>query len=579
MCPKQRMLTKEELENLSQLFLSVDERNLEVAFELMKQGDLAKHFISELFAVHKMDVKLYSRKAKELLETISTTIQGLPAALKGRAYLDSSASSSNIKKYAKLCPSIDPDKLALAIYNKYDSGFQYLFSEFSEEALKPILNSKIESGVLKLSRKTITKIPKALLGYATLEVLELPYNQVKSLPTAIHQLKALKKLNLRSNQVKKIHKNIGKLKHLEILELESNKLESLPDKLADLTSLKELSLGYNSFEEFPLVITEIPNLEKLAIGAMMDYYANVDKIPAAFFNLKTNRLIELTLREPTDSNSQRPWKNLPIITRITGTYEDPISTKPLDIARRAFDQNKEGMAFLLKHGTEADKLKVYNYILQNKMTSEKYARYLSLILKEAPVEWKKKALSFYIRNEVLFFDKKIKLDGLPPELAAFSITEMEWVGKFSEITAVKNFWDFLEYVPSIERIVIGKDVNAGFSEKHQVNIPIVLPKLKTFRLGALYLDWTIFLSQVDKLPVLEDLKLHTSYFLNTVDEIADIFKQLVPLQSLKHLKTIELGCFSIAKEAEISDEILQERIEAGLMELLPNCDATIHVGF
>ncbi|MBL4649675.1 MAG: leucine-rich repeat domain-containing protein [Aureispira sp.] len=572
------MLSKEELENLSQLLLSVNERNLEVAFELMKQGDLAKHFISELFAVHKMDVRVYSQKAKELLERISGTVQGLSAALKGRAYLDSSASSSNIKKYAKLCSSIDPDKLALAIYNKYDSGFQYLFSEFSEEALKPILNSKIENGVLKLSRKTITKIPKALLAYTKLEVLDLPYNQVKSLPTAIHQLKSLKKLNLRSNQVKKIHKNIGKLKHLEMLEVEWNKLESLPDELADLTSLKELRLGYNSFEEFPLVITKIPNLEKLAIGAMMDYYANVDKIPAAFFNLKTNRLIELTLREPTDSNSQRPWKNLPIITRITGTYEDPISTQPLDIARRAFDQNKEAITFLLKQGTEADKLKVYNYILQNKMTSEKHARYLSVILKEAPAELKKRALSFYIRNEVLFFDKEIKLEGLPAELATFSITEMEWVGRFSEITAVKSFWNFLEYVPSIERIVIAKDIHASFSEKHQVNIPIVLSKLKTFHLGDLYLDWSIFLSQVDKLPVLEDLKLHTNYFLNTEEEIEGIFKRLLPLQSLKHLKIIELGCFSMANQVGISDEILQERIEEGLMKLLPNCAVTIHVG-
>jgi hypothetical protein len=355
------MLTKEELHNLSQLFLSVDERNLEIAFELMKQGDLAKHFVSELFAVHKMDVRLYSRKAKDLLESISASVQGLPEALKGRAYLDSSASSKNIKKYAKLCPSIDPNKLALAIYNKYDSGFQYLFSEFSEEALQPILNSKIEHGVLKLWRKTITKIPKALLSHTTLEILDLSYNQVKSLPTGVHQLKSLKELNLRSNQVKKIHKNIGKLKDLEILDLEWNKVESLPDELADLESLKELRLGYNSFEEFPMVITKIPNLEKLAIGRMMDFYANVDEIPAAFFELKTDRLIELTLREPTDSNSRRPWGNLPVITRITGTYEDPISTKPLDIARRAFDQNKEAISFLLEHGTAEDKLKVEQY--------------------------------------------------------------------------------------------------------------------------------------------------------------------------------------------------------------------------
>lgn len=355
------MLTKEELHNLSQLFLSVDERNLEIAFELMKQGDLAKHFVSELFAVYKMDVRLYSRKAKDLLETVSANVQGLTEALKGRAYLDSSASSKNIKKYAKLCPSIDPNKLVLAIYNKYDSGFQYLFSEFSEEALTPILNSKIEDNVLKLWRKTITKIPKALLAYSTLEVLDLSYNQVKSLPTGIHQLKALRKLILYSNQVKKIHKNIGKLKDLEVLDLEWNKVESLPDELADLESLKELRLGYNSFEEFPMVITEIPNLEKLAIGRMMDFYTNVDEIPAAFFDLKTDRLIELTLREPTDSNSRRPWGNLPQITRVTGTYEDPISTKPLDLARRAFEQNKEAINFLLKHGTEEDKQRVEAY--------------------------------------------------------------------------------------------------------------------------------------------------------------------------------------------------------------------------
>jgi hypothetical protein len=573
------MLSKEELQNLSQLLLSVNELNLEIAFELMKQGDLAKHFISELFAIHKMDVKSYSHQAKALLEGVSADVKGLSEALKGRAYLDSSASSSNIKKYAKLCPSIDPDKLALAIYNKYDSGFQYLFSEFSEEDLRPILKSKIENKVLTLSRKTITKIPKALLAETTLEELNLPYNKVKSLPTGIDQLKSLKKLNLVSNEVKKIHKNIGKLQHLEVLDLAWNKIESLPDELADIESLKELSLGYNSFEEFPLVLTQIPNLEKLSIGRMMDYYAAADEIPVAFFNLKTDRLIELTLREPTDSNSQRPWKNLPIITRITGTYDDPISTKPLDIARRAFNQNKEGMLFLFEHGTDADKLTLYNYILQNKMTSERYAHYLDIILKEAPAEFKKRALSFYIRNEVLFFDKKIKLNALPPEIETFSIREMEWVGQFSEITNAKNFWNFLEYTPAIERIVIGEEVSAGFSEKHQINIPIVLPKLKVFFLGNLYLDWGIFLKNVDKLPALEELKLMSSYHLNKEEEIGAFFELLAPLQEMKQLKIIELGQFTINEELGISEEELEERLEAGLLKLLPNCDISIHVGF
>lgn len=572
------MLSKEELQNLSQLLLSADERNLEIAFELMKQDELAKHFVSELFAIYKMDVQVYSRVAKNLLEEISAKVEGLPEALKRRAYLNNSTSSSNIKKYAKLCPAIDSKKLALAIYNKYDSGFQYIFSEFSEEELKPILTSKITNNVLTLSRKTITKIPKALLAYTKLQELNLPYNQVKSLPTGIHQLKSLKKLDLRSNEVKKIHKNIGKLEHLEVLELAWNKITTLPDELANLTTLKELNLGYNSLEEFPVVITQIPNLEKLSIGRMMDYYANVDEIPAAFFNLKTDRLIELTLREPTDSNSQRPWKNLPIITRIIGTYEDPISTQPLDIARRAFDQNKEAMTFLLEHGTEADKLMLYNYILQNKMTSERYAHYLGIILKNAPVALKKKALSFYIRNEVLFFDKKTELDALPAELEAFSIREMEWVGQFSKITNAKTFWDFLKYTPSIERIVLGKEVSADFSEKHQVNVPVILPQLKIFCLGNLRLDWVSFMSSLDKLPALEELKLHTTCYLESVNEIEDIFVFFAPLQELKYLKKVELGRFSMSEKAEMSDEQLEEFIVAGFKKLLPSCATIIHVG-
>lgn len=563
------MLTKEELQNLSQLLLSVDERNLEIAFELLKQGDLAKNFVSELFAIYKMDVKSYSYAAKKLLEGISSSIKGLPAALKGRAYLNSSTSSSNIKKYAKLCPSIDPKKLAFAIYNKYNSGFQYLFSELTEEELKPILNSKIENNVLTLSRKTITKVPKALLAYDNLEEINWPYNQVKSLPTGIHQLKALRKLDLRSNEVKKIHKNIGKLDHLEVLELAWNKLESLPDELANLTSLKELSLGYNSFKEFPSVITQIPNLEKLSIGRMMDYYTDVSEIPAAFFDLRTERLIELTLREPTDSNSQKPWGNLPVITRITGTYDDPISTKPLDIARRAFDQNKEAIAFLLKEGTETDRLKVCDFILKDKMTSEKYAHYLDLILKDGSSEMKKRALSFYVRNEVLFFDKKIRLGALPSELESFSIKEMEWVGAFSEITNAQTFWDFLQYTPSIERLIIGDAVTS--TETQVINIPQVMPKLKVLKLGKMKLNAAALIDSLDKLPALEALQFEAYFFLRNLIEIDDVLKSLESLKVCSNLKELTIGSFYNSNKQELEDEVFTERLELGFKALLPNC--------
>lgn len=563
------MLSKEELQNLSQLLLSVDERNLEIAFELLKQGGLAEKFVSELFAVYKMDVKSYSYAAKQLLEGVSSTIKGLPEALKGRAYLNSSTSSSNIKKYTKLCPAIDPKKLALAIYNKYDSGFQYLFSELSEEELKPILDSKIEHNVLTLSRKTITKIPKALLAYEKLEEINWPYNQVKSLPTGIHQLKALRKLNLRSNEVKKLHKNIGKLKHLEVLELDWNKLESLPDELANLTSLKELRLGYNSFKEFPSVITQIPNLEKLSIGRMMDFYVDVSEIPATFFDLKTDRLIELTLREPTDSNSRKPWGNLPVITRITGTYEDPISTKPLDIARRAFDQNKEAMAFLLREGTAADKLKVYNFILQDKITSEKYAHHLGTILKDGPSEIKKRALSFYIRNEVLFFDKKIRLSVLPPELERFSITEMEWVGAFSEITNYQTFWDFLKYTPSIKRLIIGKDVTS--SETQEINLPVVMSKLTVLKFGRMKLNTTSLMNSLEKLPALEVLQFEAYFFLKSLAEVDDLLRTFAPLKSCSHLTELTIGSFYNSNKKELEDEALMERLESGFKALLPTC--------
>lgn len=574
------MLSKEELQNLSQLLLSVDERNLEIAFELIQQGNYIEYFVSELFAIYKMDVRTYSRIAKRLLDAVAERIVGLKEALRSRAYLDSRTSAKNIKNFAKICPSIEAKKMALAIYNKYDSGFQFLFSELPENELTPILKTKIEAAGLTLSRKTITKIPKALLKETYLKELNLSYNQIKSLPTGIHHLKSLRKLNLRSNEVKKIHKNIGKLEHLEVLELAWNKLEVLPDELANLTRLKELSLGYNSFKKFPTVITQIPNLEKLSIGRMMDYRANVDEIPSSFFNLKTNCLLELTLRDPTDSNSQCPWGNLPVITRITGTYDDPIRTTPLEIARRAFAQNKEGIRFILEHGTEEDKANVYNYVLKDRINSERYAVYLGLILKNAPPAVKRRALSFYIRNEVLFFDKKITLDVLPAELGDFSIRAMEWVGKFSEITNSTTFWNFLEYTPSIERIVIGKEIRAkGSDQKHQVRIPVLLPNLKVFRLGNLQLDWGFFFNNIDQLPQLEELEVHRVYYLNETKDIDGVFTLCAPLQELKHLKRLELGRFSINNQVGISEEVLKEKIELGFEKMLPNCNTIIHVGF
>ena len=398
------MYTKEELENLSKLLLSADEANLEIAFELIRQGGATKDLVTELFAIYKMDIRRYKREAKELLEGIAPNVAGLAEALKGRAYLDSTASSSNIKKYVKKCPSIDPKKLTLAIYNKYDSGYQYIFSNFSDDEIEPLVAPKIKGNKLDLVRKVISKIPKALSRFEDLEIIDFRYNAIGSLPTYIDKLKSLKELRLRSNNIKKVNKNIAKLKHLEVLDLCWNKVVSLPDELANMESLKELYLDYNSFKEFPEVVTKIPNLEKFSFTSMMDHYkVDLSAIPNCFFNMKTNRLIELTLKGPLDSNSSQIWGNIPFFTRITGTYDDPISTQPLDLARRAFDQNKEAKKFLIANGTLEDQNIVWEYMLSDLATFNKSKYYWGGIICPSTTRNDKKSTQLYHRKQSLRF--------------------------------------------------------------------------------------------------------------------------------------------------------------------------------
>lgn len=242
-------LSKKEIKNLSELLISADGDNVQVALEIIKgakEPNIEKMLATELYALYKIGVesKNDSRIYRTInwdhhreIETILKRIDDADVqnAVKSKlGVVVGFKMRANLKKLTTNT-ILDPKRIALIIFNKCNLGLDYLTAELEDDEIRPILLRFKKDNVFDISRKRLNKIPKVFFEFTDLEYVNFNNNLIKTIPKEIAKLTKLKYLDMSWSPLTKVNPAISKLKHLEILDLASTNLK--PDEQKKLNAL------------------------------------------------------------------------------------------------------------------------------------------------------------------------------------------------------------------------------------------------------------------------------------------------------------------------------------------------------
>lgn len=320
-------LSNEEIKNLSTLFLSKDDSNTELAFEIMDNHEFSKELLTEIFVVFKLTkTSKLKEKAKVLLTKHGST--DIQYAMNRKIEFNTEkAIKGNISKYVGFSNNeLDGLKFARALYNKYNLGFAYLMKEGDSNEIKNILKEHIQGKTFSLHNKGLTAMPKEFFEFTELEEINLRGNNLANINVKFKVFQNLKKLDISRNCLKKVHICLG-----------------------TLTQLEDLDLSHNLMEDFPEAIGNITNLKKLDISDMLNHNSNYNKVtvPDNFFKLKLNYL---GLDNDTINGNRHGFSTIPFFEKITAPKNETISLIPLNLAKQAFEQgDKSPVYYLLFH--------------------------------------------------------------------------------------------------------------------------------------------------------------------------------------------------------------------------------------
>lgn len=334
-------LTKAEIDNLSNLFLSVNDENTRLAFEIMDQEELPKNLITEIFAVYKLTTNEALRlKAQELLEKHGSS--KLQNAMKWRLKLNDDGSlygatektiAKNIDRYCDGKELIGR-KLAQAMFRKFGLGAHYLLNNVSEEERKDNLQTFVEGSTFKLRNAALTKFPPELFELTDLTEIDLSANKIKTIPAKIKVFQKLKVLRLSANNLKKINKGILELKALE-----------------------ELYLNGNLMREFPEILTEMHWLKKMDITGLtnINMYRGLELPVEAMQKMTGLKGLGLANYKSAHGSMKfySPYRNYPHLTWLE-KKEGTLDLEPLALAKTAYELNGEGLSFILRYSQDAE---------------------------------------------------------------------------------------------------------------------------------------------------------------------------------------------------------------------------------
>lgn len=368
--------TAEELDNLLLLLRSPEPQNVALAFSLLADGPQPIPLQAAIFYVYQFAASASIREeAQRLLKANTKVGESVVMDFYWEQISRSLLLSSQEKTLAQqlhLCEveaGLPAQLLAEWLYEDYKLGAYYLLD--GGRKTDADLRFCMTGDMIDLSQAGLEEFPMAVLTYKNLRHLRLNDNFLRRLPTEIAELEAL-----------------------EVLELSGNQLRKLPKALLSLKKLKRIQLGRNNLKQFPSFLAQLPALEALELTGSCQ--VNLQKglaLPEEFCQApKLRRLGLANYKRPSQSlKAYTPYHNYPHFSELSLPEGQRLPLEnPLAMAALAFEQNKEGLAFLLRYSEDSEE--------------------------------KRRLLAHFYQEEAKTMDLSGQyLEQLPPELADFDI--------------------------------------------------------------------------------------------------------------------------------------------------------------
>jgi len=215
------------------------------------------------------------------------------------------------------------------------------------------LRNALETGVLDLVNRGLTKLPTVVFALQGLRVLSLHGNALTELPPEIGNLQALEILDLDGNGLTTLPAEIEKLTRLQILDLHDNRLTVIPPEIGKLRQLNELDLRNNLLKSLPPEIAD-----HLIRGALIELDGNPFTDPLSEVMARGVDALTTYLRSLSDSVEQYEAKVM-----LVGEGEVGKSSMLAALANRPFLQGRP-----MTHGIEIHEMSEQHPTLNVPMT-------------------------------------------------------------------------------------------------------------------------------------------------------------------------------------------------------------------
>ena len=321
---------EDQIDKINKLLSSPDVASVRVGLQLVDADNFSPELLEAVFLLTRVfHDGATSEAADELLRR-----HGSPAllAVAERDFdLHSEATEEtirkNIKKYTK-DNELDPLRLARALYRKTGKGIVTLLDAVDEEEQAALVRNFVRGATFDMRGTGLTKLPKALVKFPELEVIDARDNYLGSLPASIKVFTKLKQLLLGGNRLKSVNANVGQLPALEVLDLSENAITGQP----------------------AAALFTAPKLRDLNLAEAFTYELDARTLPPEFFEMQHLERLSLV-----GEGRKRVFGNFPNFPSLE-SEDGPLVLDALQVSRDRLSSNSHAAAaYLLRHGNADDR--------------------------------------------------------------------------------------------------------------------------------------------------------------------------------------------------------------------------------
>jgi Leucine-rich repeat (LRR) protein len=231
-----KVLTKEvdELKSILKRFRSI------IGFDPFEHQIVKIHHIftrySPLLETKKSEKKflaqLKDQGISQRLDSIIKNSEAKPKAITAKHSIKYKMLKLEDENLLKVFAHLVEQNVLNALFGATPQEIRQYMNEHAEELL--------EIKKLSLSKLKLTHIPKEILLFKNLKILNISQNLLEFLPDWMGELEELETINISKNRLYNLPPSFYKLKKLKTILIHSNKLTHVPLRLSHLPSLKRL---------------------------------------------------------------------------------------------------------------------------------------------------------------------------------------------------------------------------------------------------------------------------------------------------------------------------------------------------